>query len=165
MGVDHNLQRFVETLEVRDQDFNPATGGQLADLADGLSENARAAQVVVVAIHAGHDRMLEAESCDRFGNPARFVPLNRTGLAFGDGAKSAAPGTNISQQHESRGALIPALSDVGTLRRFAHRVQAQPAGQFLQIVKVFAHRSFGSEPVRLGLPDREVRRRSAPVGS
>ena len=49
--------------------------------------------------------------------------------------------------------MIPALPDVGALRRFTNRVQSQPARQFLEIMKVFAYRSFGPEPFRLGLPE------------
>src|SRR5580692_4476181 len=49
--------------------------------------------------------------------------------------------------------MIPAFSNVGALRRFAHRVQSQAAGEFFEIMEVFAYWSLGSEPLRLGLPD------------
>ena len=135
LRVEDNLQGFIDSLEIRNQNFHPAIRHQLANLADGFGENARAAQVVVIAIHAGDDRVLQAKSSDGFGHAARLVPLNGAGLAFGHSAKTAAPGADIAQQHEGGGAMVPALADIGTLRRLANRVQSQAAGQFLEIVK------------------------------
>ena len=151
--VEYDLQGLVETLKVRNQDLHSAIGHEFADLANGFGKNSRAAQVVVIAIHAGHDGVLQSESGDGFSHAAGFVPLDGARLALGHGAKAAAPGTDIAQQHECRGAMVPALADIGTLRRLAHRVQAQAASQFFEIVKVFADRGLGPEPLRLGLPD------------
>ena len=153
MCVEDNLQRFVETLKVRDQDFHTAIRHQLADLANGLGEDSSTTQIVVIAIHAGDDRMFQAQSGNRFGHAARLVPLDGSRPAFGHGAKTAPPGADVSQEHKGGGAMVPALADIGTLRRLTNGMQSQPAGQFLEIVEVLAGRSFGPEPFRLGLPD------------
>ena len=154
LGIENNLQGFVEPLEVGDQYFHPATRREFANLANGFGENASSAQVIVIAIHTGHDGMLQAECGHGFSDPSWFVPLDRTRFALGDGAKSATPGANIAQQHERGGAVIPALPNIGTLSRLAHRVQSQAAGQLLEIVKVLACRRLRPKPLRLGLPHR-----------
>src|SRR4029077_18789891 len=137
----------------RNQDFHPAIWHQLANLTDGFGENARAAQVVVIAIHAGDDGVLQTERGNGFGYPPRLVPRDGTGLAPGHRAKSAAPCADVPQQHEGGGAMVPALADIGTLCRLAHRVQSQTAGQLFKVVKVFPDGGLGSKPLRLGLPD------------
>src|SRR5947207_1146922 len=97
--------------------------------------------------------MLYTESGYSFSNAPWFVLIERQGSAFGDGAKSTAAGTNVSKQHEGRRAMVPAFADVRALRRLADGVQSQPAGQFLELMKVFADGSFSAEPRRFGLFD------------
>jgi hypothetical protein len=97
--------------------------------------------------------MLQAECGDSFSHATGFIPVDGARLALGHGTKAAAPGADISQQHESCSTVIPALADVGALSRLAHRVQSQTAGQLLKTVKIFADRGLGPEPLRLGLPE------------
>ncbi len=153
---EHDLQRFFQALEIRDEHFDAAIGNQLADLANGFGKDFCAAHVVIVAIHAGHDGMFQAQSGHRFSYAARFVPINRLRTAFGDSAEPAAAGADIAQQHERRGLVIPALADVGTLRRFANRVQPQPARQLFEFVKIVANGRFGPQPSRLGNTQRRA---------
>jgi hypothetical protein len=49
--------------------------------------------------------------------------------------------------------VVPALADVGALRGLANGVQTESAGQLFEVMEVLADRSFGAEPVRLGLAD------------
>ena len=51
------------------------------------------------------------------------------GPPLGHGAKSAASRAQIAQQHEGRGVMVPALADVGAVRRLTNRVQIQLACQ------------------------------------
>ena len=60
LRLEHDLQRFFQPLKIRDQDFDPAIRNQLANLANGLGKNSGAANVVIVTIHAGHDRMFQS---------------------------------------------------------------------------------------------------------
>src|SRR6185437_13749122 len=113
----------IETLEVGNQDFHPAVRHEFANLANGFGKNSGAAQVVVIAIHAGDHSMLQAECGDSFSHATAFIPVDGARLALGHGTKAAAPGADISQQHESCSTVIPALADVGALSRLAHRVQ------------------------------------------
>ena len=81
-----------------------------------------AAQVIVIAIDAGHDCMFQTERGDGFGNPPWFIPIKRSWFAFGHRTKTASPRADIAQQHECGGPMIPAFPDIGTLRRLAYRV-------------------------------------------
>src|SRR5208282_2617344 len=146
----HDLQRLFQPLKIRDQHFDAAIGNQLADLTDRFGKDFGPAYVVVVAVYAGYDGMLQSEGGYGFGHAPRFIPVDRFGASFGHGAKAAAPGANIAEQHERGGLVIPALADVGALRRLADGVQTESARQLLQVVKVVAHGSFRSQPVGLG---------------
>ncbi len=154
LRVEHDLQRFFQTLKIRNQHFDPAIGNQLANLADGFGKNLGASDVVIVTIHAGHDSMLQAQRRYSLSHPSRLIPVDRLGAALGHGAESAAAGADIAQQHEGRSLVIPALADVRALCRFANRVQSQPARQLLKLVKIVADGSLGAQPVRLGHPRR-----------
>ena len=139
------------------------SGMQLANLANGFGENSGAANVVIVTIHAGHDGMFQAQRSHCLSHAARFIPIDRFGPSLGHGAESATASADIAQQHEGRGLVIPALADVGTLRRFANRMQAQAARQLFELVEIVANRSFGAQPVRLGHAERRAQGRSGSV--
>src|SRR5205807_9970705 len=83
-------------------------------------------------------------------------PVNRLRPSFRHRAETAAPGANVAEKHESCGAMVPALADVGTLSRFAHRMQSQTASQLFQVVEIVAGRSLRPQPLRL----RHARRRA-----
>ena len=121
----HHAQRLFVALEVGDQHLDRQSGHAAADLADGVGEDARAANVVVVAVDAGDDGELQSQLLDGFGHAARLVEIDGCGRALGHGAETAAPRADIAQQHEGRGAVVPALADVGAVRRLANRVQVE----------------------------------------
>jgi len=87
------------------------------------------------------------------GDASRFVPVNRFRTPLRHRAKTAAPGADIAQQHEGRGVMVPAFSNVRTLRRLAHRMQPKPARQLLQVMEVVARWSLRLEPRGLGARD------------
>ena len=113
------------SLEIRDEHFHAASFGLPPDFADGLSKDFRAAEIVVVAVHAGDDRVLQAQPRDRFRHTPWPVPVDRLGGALGDGAESAAPRAQVAEQHECGGLMVPAFADVGALRTLADRVQVE----------------------------------------
>ena len=85
----------------------------------------------------------------RQGHATRLVVINGLGPALGHGAEAAAPGAQVTQHHEGRGLLVPALADVGALRALADGVQVQIAGQLLQVVEDLAAGRAGLEPCLL----------------
>jgi hypothetical protein len=158
LRVDDDFQTVFTALKVRDEHFYLASGSLLAYLADGFGKNLCAAHVVVIAIHAGDYGMLQTKGGHSFSHAARLVPIQRLRLAFGDSAKAATPSTQIAQQHERGGLMVPALANVRALGRFANRVQIQSSCQPLEIVVIVAHGRARLQPLRLLLrtPGRKI---------
>src|SRR5581483_1872975 len=127
--IQHNAQSLIKALKVGDEHLDATVGYEFANLANRLGKPLSPADVVVVPIYAGYYGMLEAKPGNGLCDAARLIPINRPGLAFGYGAKTAAPGADVAQQHECRGAVIPALANVRTLGGLAHRVQSQSTGK------------------------------------
>src|SRR5215208_1426774 len=74
--------------------------------------------------------------------------------AAGDGAVGAIPCTNIAQNHECRGPMLPAFADVGTARFLAYRMEIELAHQVLEPHVVGASRRVHLEPRRFPLGER-----------
>ena len=149
-GVDDGADGFAVALEVGDEDFDAAAGGLAANLFDDQGEGARAADEVVVAIDAGDDGVLQAERGHGFGDAAGLVEVDGLGAALGHGAESAAAGAEVAEHHEGGGFVVPALADVGAMSALADGVEAERAGEALEVVVVFAHGGAGLEPLGLG---------------
>src|SRR4029077_17431548 len=98
LSIEHDTQRFFEALEIGDKDFNPAIWCQLADRADGLGENPGTANVVVIAVYAGNDGVVQPESGNRLCGPPWFFPIKRLGPPLWHGAKSAAACADVTQE-------------------------------------------------------------------
>src|SRR6478752_5042433 len=64
--------------------------------------------------------------------PGRAAGLDRT--------EAARPGARVTEDHDRRGALVPALPDVRAARLLADRVEVQAAEQALELVVVLAGR-------------------------
>jgi hypothetical protein len=150
-GIEHDAKRLFQTLKIRNQDLNSTTGGHQANLANGLGKNLGAPNIVIVPVNAGYNGMFDAEASHRFGHSLGFFIIDWPRLALGNRAESAAAGANVAEQHERRSAVIPALADVGTLRRFADSVQSKPASELLQVMEVVADRGSRAQPPRFGL--------------
>jgi hypothetical protein len=129
MNVENYLQGFIESLEVGDEDFYAAVGRDLANFANGFGKNSGAAEIVVVAIHAGNYSVLQSQGGDSFGDAAGLIEIDGLRAAFGYGAKSATASADVTEQHESGGAVVPTFSDVGALSGLADGVQSEAAGQ------------------------------------
>src|SRR5260370_37014143 len=56
----------------------------------------------------------------------------------------------MAQKDGGRSVMVPAFSNIRTLRRLAHRMQPQPARQLLQVMKIVTDWSLGLEPRRFG---------------
>ena len=130
--------------------FDAAAGGQAADLGDDVDEGLRGAEVVVVAVHAGDDGVLEAELRDGVGDAAGLRMVDGFGLALGHGAEAAAARAEVAEHHEGGRLLIPALADVGAVGALADGVEVELAGQLLEVVEGLAHGRARLEPLGLG---------------
>ena len=148
--LDDDGDGFAVSLEVGDEDFDAASGRLVADLVDDHGEDASAAEEIVVAVDAGDDGVFEAEGGDGFGHAAGLVEVDGLRAALGDGAESAAAGAEVAEHHEGGGFVMPALADVGALRALAHSVEAEGAGETLELMEVFADGRAGLQPLRLG---------------
>ena len=67
---------------------------------------------------------------------------------MGNGAVGAVPGTDVAQNHEGGGAVLPAFAHVGTAGAFADGVQIESAHGALEILVAFATEEFDAKPVR-----------------
>ena len=133
-------------MKIRDQHFHFAAGNALANGLDGEGEELGAAILAIVTIDAGDHGVLESKDGAGFGDAARFVVIDGEGRAFLDGAKSAAAGADIAEDHESCGAAIPALAGVGAGGAFADGVQFQVVDQAFQLAIILAGGRGGAEP-------------------
>ena len=81
-----------------------------------------------------------------------------------DGTEPAVPGTYVAHEHERRRPMSPALTDIGTLRLLAHRVELERRdnGPGLRIARTGGHTDFN--PVRVATLYGTVARRSVGGG-
>ena len=148
-GIHHAPERSGLAVEVRDQDLDAHPRRGRPHLADRLGEDARPTVGQVVAGDAGHDDVLEAQSAERLGDPARLVVVEPGRPAGLDRAEATGPGAGVAQDHDRGGALVPALPDVGAAGLLADGVEAKAAEEPLEVVVVLAGRHPGPDPVRV----------------
>jgi len=88
----------------------------------------RAAVRKIVTIDAGDHYVPQSHLRGHSGNIGRLIRIERTGMpALGHRAESASARAQVSQDHERRRAAVKTFMHVGAARRFAYRVQIQPA--------------------------------------
>ena len=125
--IHDDLKRRVITVEIRDQDLDSHPGRGVTHLADRLREDARPTVGQVIAGDTRDHDVLQAERADRLGDASRFVVVEPGRPAGLHRAEPACPGAGVTEDHDRRGALVPALSDVRAVGLFADGVQRQPA--------------------------------------
>ena len=146
-GLHHGPQRLLLAVEVRDQDLDAHERAARPELADGGGERAGTAVGQVVPGDAGHHDVVETHGADGLRDATGLVVVEPGGLAGLDGAEPACPRTDVAQDHDRRGALVPALAHVGTDRLLAHRVEVQAAQEALEVVVVVARGHPRLDPV------------------
>ena len=120
---DHVRQRHLLAAEVRRQHLDLAAMRLSADLPDHADKRRCTVIREVIAVDAGDHRVAEPHPRDAPRDARgleRIVPGRLTGL---DVAEPAPPRAGVAEDHERRGAALPALADVRARRLLADRVQ------------------------------------------
>ena len=87
----------------------------------------------VVAVDHRHDDVLELEPRDGARDVLGLAHVDGAArIAGGDRAEAAAARAHVAEEHHRRGALAPALADVGAARLFADRVEIELAERLLE---------------------------------
>src|SRR5215211_4222670 len=163
-GVDDGLYGVPISLEIRREDLDGAAGDLFPDLLDGGGEDRGPAVLQLVTVHARYDGVLEAHLSGSVGDAARFVEVELGGLACEDGAEAAGAGADVAQDHEGRGAVVPALADVRAARLLADGVEVEAAHGLSYIAVALSHGRPGFKPLgppvqTLLLPEGQILRR------
>ena len=147
-------ERHLLAAEVRRQDLDLAARRLAAALADDADERARAEVGQVVAVDRRDDRVAQPHLRDRArdaGGLERVVPRR---LAGADVAEAAAPRARVAEDHERRGAALPALADVRAGGLLADRVQVLVGDELRQLAVLRAAGRRHLEPRWLALAHR-----------
>ncbi len=148
-GGDHGLEGGPVPLEVRDQDLHRAAGHTGADLTDAGGEDARSPVTLIVTVDGGDHRMAQAHARHRVGHAAGLLGVGRTrGQPGLDRAEPAGAGAYVTQDHEGRGAAVPAVADIGTAGLLAYGVEVQSPHQIAQPFVALADRRARLDPLR-----------------
>ena len=130
------------------------SGRLAADLADDADERARALVGEVVAVDARDDRVAQAHPRDLARDARgleRVVPRRLAGL---DVAEAAAARARVAEDHERRGAALPALADVRARGLLADRVEVVVVDPRCSARGSARRRARDLEPRRLALAER-----------
>ena len=147
-SVDHLLQHNSIPHKVRDQYLHGAIGGLAANLADGLRPNCRPAVGQLITVHRGDHAMTQPHQLHRLAHPARLVRIQGGRSAGGHRTEATGAGAYLSQDHQSGGAVLPALVNVGAAGFLAHRVQPPSVYQHLKEFIVISSTQFDFNPRR-----------------
>jgi hypothetical protein len=150
---DDRREGHLLALEVGGEDLDLAAGRLAADLPDRRRPDPRSLVGQVVAVDARDDRVAEAHAGDRAGDARGLERVVVGRLAGLHVAEAAAPGARVPEDHERRGAALPAVPDVGAGGLLADRDEVlglEAPGQ-LAVARAARHRDL--EPRRLALVD------------
>jgi hypothetical protein len=123
--VEHDPEGRLDSLEVRDQDLNPAVGYARAGPPDRFRENGGPPVRKVVSIDGGYHGVPERHRTDRVCDPRgllaiEFVRASMRHCAVGAGARA-----DVAEDHEGGSPVMPALTDVRAASLLAHRVELE----------------------------------------
>ena len=96
---------------------------------------------------------IRATAC---GDTVGLVGRERQRVPGVDLAEAARPRAALAVDHERRGAVRPALVDVGAARLFAHRHEAEVVDRRPELAVPLADADGHAHPLRLALPDVEA---------
>src|SRR5439155_11471877 len=108
---ENGVNAVFVALKVGNQYLNRATRHTLVDLSNRLGENPGSKVWQIVAIDRCYHRVLQSHLRDCFCYPMGLGDVVCRGSAVSDGAIGAIAGANVAENHECRGAVLPALAD------------------------------------------------------
>jgi len=132
LRVEHDSQRPLAALEVRDQYLDRRAGPPPPNLGDRRREHLGATVRQIVPVYAGDDDVPELHLLHCGGEAGGLVRVERTRRPVRDRAVGAVPRAHVTEDHEGGGPVLPTFPDVGTMGFLAHRVELQVPHQVLQ---------------------------------
>jgi hypothetical protein len=132
-GVYDGLYCVAIPLEIWGKDLDGAAGDFFPDRAYGPGEDRSPTVRELVAVDARDHGVLEAHLLGGVGHAMRLVEVQLRGLTGEHGAEAARTGTDVAEDHERGGAVVPALADVRAAGLLAHRVEVEAAHGLLDI--------------------------------
>ena len=148
-SITDKLDVPLDALEVTDQNFHAGLGACLVDRLDRLGPDSGAAVGLVIPVDTGDHHMLQFDLSERIGDPTRLVVVDWHRLPGLHVAESATPGAGVTQNHDRRGAAIPALPHVRATRLLADGVEAVLVDKRLQLEISLTTWNLCSKPVWL----------------
>ena len=107
--------------------------------------------IAPVAIDGREHHVLEAHLGRRLGDALGLSRIELRGPPVGDRAVRAVSRTDVAEDHERRGAVLPALADVGAVSFLADGVEVELAHEVLESRVVRPAWRPHLEPARLSL--------------
>ena len=147
MRIHDDIHGWMRALKIGNKHFYFASRNLASDLLNRECEQLRTPILAIVAIHTRDNRVAESKHGTGLTYPAGLIVVHWKRSAFLHRAKSAAAGADISKNHKSCSAKIPAFADIRTCRALAHGMQLQPGDKVLQFPIVLAYRRRGAKPL------------------
>src|SRR4029077_14533999 len=118
--LEHGADAVLVALKIWYEDFDRTARNLLVNLANRFGENPGAEVGEVVTVDRCDHGVLQSHLRDRLRYSIGLGDVVFGWPAVGDGAICAIPRTDIAEDHEGGGAMLPPLTDVGTVRFLAH---------------------------------------------
>ena len=161
--AEHGVQRGGSSPEVGNQGFYVAGRGQRPGRRDRGGEGRGAAVFKIIAVHRGDHDILEFEGPDRLGDTRRLGLIHRSRTSVFDVAVGAGSRAHPAQNHEGRGAVMPAFADVRAVGLFTHRMKGLLGHQALESPISLASRRPHLQPTRLSTGGPGIRPHASPA--
>ena len=100
----------------------------------------------IISVYRSDDNIAQLHVVNRPGQVSWFIRIQWVRPTMTHIAKRAAPGTDITHDHESRGALGKTFAEVGTGRLFTNRKQAIFAQACLKLFYAVPGGGLGTNP-------------------
>ena len=122
--VEYGERTLHPTSKIGNQHFDSGMGTGLPHRSNAINKVLGAAITQVVTVDRGDHHIRQAKCGDGASEVCGLLRIERIGAAMADIAKRAAPRAFVTHDHERRGALSKAFTDVGATGLFADRVES-----------------------------------------
>ena len=120
---DDHVQKVGPCVQIGNKELNYGVAVLRPDGLHGCGPMPGSAVGEVVARHGGYDDIPQFHQGDAFGHLSGLFGVGSKGMSGFGRAEAAAPGTDVSQNHEGRGSPAPAFGLIGAHAAAANRVQ------------------------------------------